>query len=135
MYQAGIGTKWRRNGILICRINLNREMEDITMPELTQHAALRTAQRNLSAEQLNYVMAHGRKFRQAGALIIYLRKRDIPEWDRPIDRWMRLAGTAVILTRDGRRIITVWRNRQKGLRRIKRKEKHILTEEQLGCRI
>jgi hypothetical protein len=89
----------------------------------TQHSAQRAAQRNLSAEEVQYVMWYGQCFRQAGALIYFLRRRDIPAWDHADDRWMRLAGTAVILTKDGRQVITTWRNRRRGLKHIKHKTK------------
>ena len=91
------------------------------MIDFSKHAAVRAAQRNLSVKEIGYVTAYGKKFHKAGALIYFLRKRDIPEWDRAESQWMRLAGTAVIMTKDGRRVITVWRNASKGLKRIKRK--------------
>jgi hypothetical protein len=93
------------------------------MIDFSRHAVVRAAQRNLSDEEVRYVIAYGKKFHRAGTLIYYLRKRDIPEWDRSEPQWMRLAGTAVILSKDGRCVITVWRNRTKGLKRIKRKPK------------
>jgi len=88
------------------------------------HSAWRAAQRNLSPEEVEYVKTYGRRFHRAGALIYYLRKRDVPEWDQADDRRMRLAGTAVILTKDGRTVITVWRNLKSGLKRIKRKPEY-----------
>jgi hypothetical protein len=90
------------------------------------------AQRHLSVAEVEYIRLHGECFHQAGAVIYYLRKRDIPAWDQVDDRWARLAGTAVILTKDNRRLITVWRNLQHGLKKIKHKSKYSLTEEQLG---
>lgn len=102
------------------------------MIHFTRHALLRSAQWNLSREEIDYIFVHGIRMRKAGALIFFLRKRDIPEWDRLDDRWMRLAGTAVILTKDGRRVITVWRNQKYGLKRIKCKPKSMRSEEQTG---
>lgn len=94
------------------------------MLDFSSHAVLRAAQRNLTVGEIGYVINYGKRFRKAGALIYYLRKRDIPDWDRSEAEWMRLAGTAVIMAKDGRRVITVWRNRRKGLKRIKRKPKY-----------
>ena len=94
------------------------------MLDFSKHAVVRAAQRNLTVKEIGYVIAYGQRFRRAGALIYYLRKRDIPEWDRSEKQLTRLAGTAVILTKDGRRVITVWRNRQNGLKRIKHKPKY-----------
>jgi len=102
------------------------------MIDYSQHAALRIAQWHLTDEQIEYVMNYGFRLHRAGALIYYLRKRDIPEWDRSDDACMRLAGTAVVLTRDGRRLITTWRNQRNGLKRIKHKSKYELTADQLG---
>lgn len=91
------------------------------MIDFSHHARVRAAQRNLSVKEIGYVITYGQKFNKAGALIYYLRKRDIPAWDRSDPQWMRLAGTAVILTKDGRRVITVWRNNRRGLKKIKNK--------------
>jgi hypothetical protein len=97
----------------------------------SQHAQERAAEWNLRPEEIEYTIAHGQRFHQAGVLIYYLRRCDIPGQDRQNNRWMRLAGSAVILSKDGQRVITVWRNQRNGLQRIKRKPKFILTEEQL----
>lgn len=102
------------------------------MLRFNKHSSRRTAQRNLSPEAVGYVLAYGQRFHRAGALICYLRGRDVPEWDRANDRWARLAGTAVILTRDGRTVITAWRNRRSGLRRIKHKPAYDAAREEQG---
>jgi hypothetical protein len=101
------------------------------MPNYSAHAKKRMSQRNLSPQDVGYVIAYGEKYRQAGALIYFLRKRDIPWWDQDQDRWTRLVGTAVILTKDGRRVITVWRNRQTGSKKLRCKPVYSLTPEQL----
>ena len=90
-------------------------------PFLTEHGELRMAQRNLSLEDIAYVMAHGQKLHRAGALIFFLRRRDIPIWDGHDAHLMRLAGTAVVATRDGRVVITAWRNLRRGLNQLKTK--------------
>lgn len=100
------------------------------MLQFNYHSAYRTARRNLSGEDINYVIAYGQRFHRAGALIYYLRRRDVPEWDRANDRWMRLSGSAVILTKDGRTLITAWRNRRSGLKRIRCKPKYDMPSEQ-----
>lgn len=87
----------------------------------TQHGARRAAQRNLSEDDIHYITTYGQRFHRAGALIYYLRRRDLPEWDRAAAQWARLAGSAVICTPDGRTLLTVWRNGQGGLKRIRRK--------------
>ena len=101
------------------------------MVNFSKHALVRMSQNAIAQEEIHYVITHGQRFHRAGAVFFYLRKRDIPDWDRLDDRWMRLAGTAVILTKDRRLVITMWRSRNRGLRHIKRKTRYELTEEQL----
>lgn len=97
---------------------------------LSEHTHLRMAQRNLSMDDLEYVMEYAHKLHKAGALIYYLRKKDIPAWDQPNARLARLAGTAVVVTRDGRLVMTTWRNLQTGLQHLKKKPDHSTRNEE-----
>jgi hypothetical protein len=106
--------------------NENEQKGAHKMTWLSNHARLRMAQRNLTLEEINYVKCYGVKVNRAGALIHYLRKRDVPEWDLLAPKWARLIGTAVIQTKDGRLVITAWRDKKKGLRKIKKKPKNDL---------
>jgi hypothetical protein len=101
-------------------------MNTIHPLEYSRHALQRAAQRNLSLAEIHYVIAFGQRYHRQGALICYLRQRDIPLPDQCEARWARLAGTAVTLTPDGGLVITAWRNRQRGLKRIKRKPQYRL---------
>lgn len=92
--------------------------------QFTTHSVQRSAQRGLTAPQIMYVLLHGQRFHRAGAMIYYLRRRDVPACDRKNDVWMHLAGTAVVLATDGCTVITVWRNQKNGLQRIRRKPEH-----------
>jgi hypothetical protein len=86
----------------------------------TDHSRRRSAQRNLSVVDIEYVLTYGQYFCRAGAEFYYLRRRDIREWE--LDRDLsRLAGTAIILGKDGQTLITTWRNRRSGLKNIRRK--------------
>jgi hypothetical protein len=58
-------------------------------------------------------LTDGQYFHRAGAKFYYLRRRDIRQWE--------LAGTAIILAKDGRTLITTWRNRRRGLKIIRLK--------------
>ena len=91
------------------------------MPAFSYHSILRASQRNLSEDEIDYVLLNGQLFHKAGAEIYFLRHKDIPASDRGSDRRRRLAGTAVILSKDGFTIITIWRNPRDGLKRIKHK--------------
>jgi hypothetical protein len=87
----------------------------------TDHALTRSAQRNLPIGAVEYIVDHARVMHKGGVLYFYLRCRDIPMHDRKFPQIARLAGTAVVLSQDRKTIITIWRNRKKGMRYIKRK--------------
>lgn len=90
----------------------------------TDHAEKRMAQRNLSLDDVLFTMQHGKIFHRAGALIVYLRAKDIPKHSRRNEKIRKLEGTTVILSREEPSILTVYRNRRNGLRKIKRKPKY-----------
>ena len=91
---------------------------DLVFPE---HAGWRAARRGLAETEVEYILLHGVRFHCDGALIYYLRRRDIPVEHLAVDRWARLEGCAVIIARGTHTVITVWRNRRSGLKRIRRK--------------
>lgn len=92
------------------------------MLDHTAHAKQRQAQRNLSDADINYVLLNGQIFNRAGAVIVHLRAKDVPPTDRANERYQQLIGTTVVLNTDGpRQVLTAYRNRQSGLRHIKRK--------------
>ena len=62
-----------------------------------------------------------KKMHRAGAVIFFLRQRDIPPDMQTNKSYTRLEGTAVVTNRHFSRILTVYRNRQRGLRHIKQK--------------
>ena len=81
---------------------------------LSQHAILRMAQRNISLGDLEYVLEHGQRVYRTGVTIYILRKRDIPLNDRKKSEFTRLEGTAVLtgFSQDGDMdIITLYRNK------------------------
>lgn len=86
---------------------------------LTGHARQRAAQRNLSEDDIRYVVAYGHVRHAAGARIFYLRKVDIPTGDLPVRD--RIEGTAVVMATDRPVVLTVWRNRQTGAKHIRQK--------------
>ncbi len=89
--------------------------------EVTKHASLRMAQRNVSAKDIRFILKHGLKLHRAGAIIFYLRQCDIPNDLRATKLYARLEGTAVVVNRHLSHILTVYRNRQYGLQHIKQK--------------
>lgn len=92
--------------------------------EITDHARRRLAQRNLSSNDIDYVLAHGRMWHAAKARFVHLGWRDIPAVDRLDDRRRRLEGTVLVLVHgDGWHLATAYRNRERGFKTIKHKEK------------
>ncbi len=85
----------------------------------SNHAWQRMAQRNVSFEDVEYVLEHGEKIHRAGAVFFHLGKCNIPKAQRRLVE--RLEGTIVVLSRDLSVILTVYRNRQGGLGHIKKK--------------
>ncbi|MCB9422242.1 MAG: DUF4258 domain-containing protein [Ardenticatenaceae bacterium] len=91
--------------------------------QFTGHAEQRMAQRNLSWEDVQIVLMCGQRFHKAGAIFIYLRSRDIPDELQSDNRFSRLEGTTIVVSRDEPGLIlTVYRNRQKGVGHIRRKK-------------
>jgi hypothetical protein len=89
--------------------------------EFSQHALKRMAHRHLSKANIDFILAYGMAYPKAGAMFYFLRMQDIPADDPLAEKWQKLAGTAVVLTKDQRLVLTTWRNARDGLRRIKRK--------------
>jgi hypothetical protein len=88
----------------------------------TYHAIERQARRNLSDDDIAFVLTYGRRERIRGALHVYLGKRDIPADAASNSRIARLEGTTLVMgdTDSGPVFITVYRNRR-GLRRKTRR--------------
>ncbi|NJC98770.1 MAG: hypothetical protein C3F07_05820 [Anaerolineales bacterium] len=81
---------------------------------LTKHAVRRMAQRNLSIDNLEYVLAYGERIHTTGITVYVLRKRDIPPEDRTRSEITRLEGTGVLtgFAQDGAlEVITTYRNK------------------------
>ena len=72
------------------------------------------AQRNVSRDDLEYVLEHGKRIYTTGITVYILRKRDIPHEDRNRSTITRLEGTVVLtgFTQNGDlEIITTYRNK------------------------
>ncbi|GAB4573103.1 MAG: hypothetical protein Kow0077_14450 [Anaerolineae bacterium] len=81
----------------------------------SDHAIERCHQRNLSPDEVAYVIAHGRRYYCNGALYFSLGKRDIPACDRRDQRISQLVGLHVVTQQDGDDLVvtTAFRNRKK----------------------
>jgi len=98
---------------------------------ISRHASERASQRNLSHDDLAFVMQYGQEIHRAGALFIFLGHRHIPKQFRGNRNIMRLAGTALVVSSDCQQVITAYRNRN-AIRDIKRKSKRYIPK---GCSI
>jgi hypothetical protein len=101
------------------------------MFELNLHAMHRAARRGLTIEEIEYVLMFGKRYHRAGAVFYFLREKDLPEGDQRRDFCNRLVGTAVVLDKSKSTVLTVWRNRRKGLKYIRNRPEYSLTEQQL----
>lgn len=88
----------------------------------TQQSATRSVQRGLTEEEIEYVYLFASRFHNGGALIYYLRRQDVPVPDIRWDFAIRLVGTALVVALDGRTLVTTWRNRRRGMKRILKKK-------------
>lgn len=93
----------------------------IPVLHLTGHAKRRLAQRNLSNEEIGYVLLYGQTWHKAGATITFLREKDIPFADCADQRLHQLIGAIVITTDSEQVVLTAYRNRRSGLHKIKQK--------------
>lgn len=99
-------------------------MREPRLATISHHADRRLAQRNLSMDDVWYVLAHGRVHHTGKALFVHLGRRDIPPADRRFDHIRRLEGTILVLDpATGQHLTTAYRNRRRGSRDIKRKPK------------
>lgn len=81
----------------------------------------RMAERNFTAEQIAYVLRHGKRINRAGGTWYVLRRRDIPPGDMRDNQVARMVGVIVLVLPQG--VHTAYRNRAP-LRHIGRKAKY-----------
>jgi len=97
------------------------------MVSFTNHAIERGNMRNVSEDEIRYVIKHGQKSHNAGCIMFFLGKRDIPPADRADQRICQLEGTgvkAVLTTSKRLLVLTAIRNRRRGLKDHRRKKKY-----------
>ena len=97
-----------------------RGAEEVGDYILSEHAAQRAARRNLSEDDVRYVLRYGQAYHCANAMLYFLGQRDIPTHDLAVAAKARLEGTLVVTARHWPTVITVYRNRT-GLKVIRKK--------------
>jgi hypothetical protein len=90
--------------------------------EITGHATQRMAQRRFNKENIEFVICYGEVLYRTGAIFYFLTEANIPANERKDEKKLGMVGMTVLCSSDGQTIITVYKN-QKGLRKIKKKEK------------
>lgn len=78
--------------------------------QLSQHATKRSAQRNLSYDEICFIVRHGRRIRRTGVIYCQLQANCIPADLSPQHPFQRLVGATVVLNNAGTSVITVYRN-------------------------
>lgn len=98
------------------------EASNWVIERFSKHALQRAGQRRINVEDLTFVLKYGTEIHRTGVIFIFLRHRDIPDQLRHDSNLRKLEGTTVIISSDGEKVITVYRNRD-AIRVIKRKLK------------
>jgi hypothetical protein len=90
---------------------------------LSSHASLRSTQRNLSDDDITFIMQHGSRTHRTGVIFCQLRHKDMPP-DLPGNhRSRRLVGTTLVLCKCGQFVITAYRD-ERAFQRDMRKRKY-----------
>lgn len=77
--------------------------------QLSDHAARRAAQRNLSPDEIDFLLQHGKHLHNTGVIFCQLRAKDVPN-DLPGNhRYRRLVGSTLVLCRCGYFVVTLYR--------------------------
>lgn len=99
---------------------------------LSRHAKWRSAQRNLSIDDMKFIIMHGKRVRKQGVIFYQLLAKKIPT-DLPANHhFRRLVGSTVLTCQCGHFVITVYRN-EKAQRRDRHKEKYRVGEQHQCC--
>lgn len=84
----------------------------------TQHGTERQRQRGITDDQVDLTLRYGTRLHVTGALVYYLRRRDLPRWVDP-GYAGKVCGTVAIVSKDGA-LMTTYRN-AKVFRRLKKR--------------
>jgi hypothetical protein len=90
---------------------------------LSGHAQQRSIQRNISASDIDFIVANGHRVHRTGVIFCQLRASSIPDSVPGNHRFRQLVGTTVVLCRCGRCVVTVYRE-EKAFRRDTRKARY-----------
>lgn len=92
--------------------------------KMSHHAQKRKDRRWITDKAIAIALKHGIRIHRAGALFIFLRKKDLPK-SISSSYASKLEGITILIDSKSKEIITVYKNKE-GLRDIKRKLKYFI---------
>lgn len=91
--------------------------------EYEDHIKTRACQRNLSPNEIEFIVNHASRVRRTGVIFCQMRRKDMPDDIPPNDPLYRLVGSTVILDKTERAVITAYRDPH-AFKRDRRKSKY-----------
>lgn len=91
--------------------------------KLSDHAFERSIDRNVSLEEIDFIVEYGYRERRTGAIFCQLRSKNMPKCKMTNRRYGRLVGTTVVLCGCGQHVITLYRG-EKAFKQDRRKAKY-----------
>lgn len=92
-------------------------------PGFTRHAEQRMSQRNVKASEIVLIRDYGVRQHRAGVVSYFLGRRQLAALQNAKE-YSHLEGTVVICCPKCERVITVYRNRERGIKDFARKSKY-----------
>ena len=90
------------------------------------------ATRNITPEEIGFIIEHGKKLRNAGVIFSQLHAKSVPESIPANHHYRRLIGSTVVLCKCGQFVITLYRE-EEAFQRDKRKSKHTTQDQRGTC--
>ncbi len=91
--------------------------------QISDHAQKRCAQRNLTQDEVDFIITYGRRVRRTGVIFCQLRRRDLPDDLEGSHPYYRLVGSTVVLSNCGHHVLTAYRD-ERAFHRDNRKTKY-----------
>jgi len=90
---------------------------------LSKHAKERADQRNLSEEEIAFIVENGRKRHRSGVIFYQMLRKNMPDELPGNHPFRRLDGTTIVVSPCGTNVVTLYRN-PKAFKRDSSKQKH-----------
>jgi hypothetical protein len=99
---------------------------------LSHHARQRSAQRNLSLDEIVFVVEHGELLRNTGVIFREMRRKDMPSFIPANHPYQRLVGTTIVMCKCGHYVVTLYRKAE-AFHKNRRKTKYSRHEQHECC--